>query len=620
MRLSATVLLAVLVPLWTFAAPSDVSLDGRRLMVGKRLPDGTLAPPEPYVIRGVVWSPASRSTNTSPSDRNNAAVRRAELDLWDDTDVPLLAGMNVNTVRLMVDPGPDAAGRSVLDRLYAHGIMVVMTVDNGVNDLERIRQVVPFFRDHPAILMWSLGSEWNLNRYFNAATSVADAARRTELAAALVKGLDPLHPVASSYGDIDSDTARFVNEVCPSVDVWGLNVYRGKSFGALFSQWAGITAKPMFVGEYGTDAFRSSAGRSYEGSVDGIMQADWDLALWDELFGHLSAKVPEAVALGGFVFAFNDEWWKVSPPDSQQRGGPPGPHADGIESEEYFGIFDIDRNPRSLRDVLENAFDPAYTPARTHAFRVMSRGLRAEEYSSQCGVAEFFLDGARFYSEEGCSTTGRGIHIAVFNPETGALQQPIAHFDTWRSSTGFCMASVLLDMLPNGMIVLIGVADEAGLTQWPPNDCIPTGSDCRTHFVRRVQAMGGWKVGQYCYWSSWAFAAVKGEGVAREENLLRNAEVSARVVVPRPARTLSVAVTGAGVVRSVPAGVDCTASCDAKLPLAGGVTLHAVPQPGWYFSSWGGACSGQTCSVAMSEDRAVTATFKVQTRRRAARP
>jgi hypothetical protein len=606
MRLTV-VAVALLIVSQSSAAPTAVGIDGRRLLVR-----GT-----PYVLRGVIWSPAGRTTNTSASDPNNAAIRRAEFDLWDDTDVPLLADMNVNTVRLMLDPGPNAAGLAVLDRLHAHGIMVVMTVDNGVNDLARIQQVVPFFKNHPAILMWSLGSEWNINRYFGVASSVANAAQRTQTAAALVKSLDPNHPVATSYGDIDinatgmrlADTAHYVNDVCTDVDVWGLNIYRGNSMGALYTQWAGITAKPMFLGEFGTDAFRSVTGSTSAGSVDGVMQSDWNLALWDELFGHLSANVPEAVALGGFVFEFNDEWWKVAPPASQQTGGFGGAQPDGFFNEEYFGVFDIDRNPRLLRDALEDAFDAAYTPPGTHAFRVMSRGENAQEYSSQCGVVWFFRDGAKLYSKQGCSTTGRGMHVAVFDPATGDLQQPIAHFDTWTSRENFCSMNTLLDAVPNGMLILIGVADEAGLTQFPPNDCVVSTHTCRTQFVQRVMAMGSTKVGQYCYQGSWAFAAVKGEGVAREENVSTNGEVSARTTLAGPTRTLSLTSIGDGVVRSVPAGVDCDASCDAELPLGASVALHADPRSGWTFAAWGGACSGATCSIAMSEDRAVTATF-----------
>src|SRR5947199_10524476 len=79
---------------------SIVHVAGHQLMVQKPNPDCSLAPSQPYAIRGVAWSPASKNTNTSIGDPNNAEVRRPEFAKWAATDVPLMAGMNVNTVRL----------------------------------------------------------------------------------------------------------------------------------------------------------------------------------------------------------------------------------------------------------------------------------------------------------------------------------------------------------------------------------------------------------------------------------------------------------------------------------------------------------------------------------------
>lgn len=359
--------------------PSLVQVAGRQLIVQKRKPDGTLAPAAPYVIKGVVWSPASRNTNTSGIDANNATVRRPEFANWAAIDVPLLAGMGANTVRLLIDPGVDTtlgpAGLQILDDLYAHGIMAIMTVDDANNNTSRISAAVSFYKDHPAILMWLLGNEWNINRYYGTASSVADAAQRTQTAAALIKSIDTNHPVASSYGDIDidgnglrlADTQHYVNNVASSVDVWGLNIYRGSSFGALFTQWASISTKPMFLGEFGTDAFFSSCARSNppDGTVDERTQKRWDLALWNEIVGNLSAVESDDVALGGTVFVLSDEWWKVQPWGSQQNSGflLVGGHPDDFANEEYFGLTDIDRVPREAYHVLRRAFLAAPQPS-----------------------------------------------------------------------------------------------------------------------------------------------------------------------------------------------------------------------------------------------------------------
>ncbi len=280
--------------------------------------------------------------------------------------------MNANTVRLMIDPGFDAtlgpAGLQILDDLYARGIMAIMTVDDAINNTSRVSAAVNFYKGHPAVLMWLLGNEWNINRYYGVASSVADAAQRTQAAAALIKSLDSNHPVASSYGDIDidgnglrlADTQNYVNNVATSVDVWGLNIYRGASFGTLFMQWASISSKPMFLSEFGTDTFFSSCARLNppDGAVDERTQKRWDLALWSEIVENLSAVDSGRVALGGTVFALSDEWWKVQPSGSQQDSGflLVGGHPDDFANEEYFGLTNIDRSPREVYYAFRRAF------------------------------------------------------------------------------------------------------------------------------------------------------------------------------------------------------------------------------------------------------------------------
>lgn len=350
--------------------PSEVVVVGRQLVIRKRNQDGSLGPAAAYAMAGVNWSPASRGTNTTPFDPNNADVRRPEFSIWATTDIPLMKGMNVNTVRLYIDPGFDNVGRAVLDQLYSSGIMVILTVDDAINNETRAKQVVSFYKNHPAILMWMLGSEWNINHYFqsNKFPSVLDAALATENAAREIKMLDSNHPVATSYGEIDipgeglrlADTLNYVQNVCTSVDVWSLNIYRGNTFGNLFSQWALISGKPMFIGEFGTDAFRSTTTTNPpQGAVDETMQAEWNLSLWNDIAVNLSAKDASRMALGGLLFEFNDEWWKVPPPGSQQPNGfaLAGGHPDGFANEEFFGAVTIDRVPRQVYSVLTAAFE-----------------------------------------------------------------------------------------------------------------------------------------------------------------------------------------------------------------------------------------------------------------------
>ena len=86
-----------------------------------------------------------------------------------------------------------------------------------------------------------------------------------------------------------------------------------------------------------------------------------------------------------------------------------------------------------------------------------------------------------------------------------------------------------------------------------------------------------------------------------------------------PLQTISVAtehsvtatISGAGSVSSSPRGIDnCTTTCTRAYLDYQSVTLTATAAKGSTFAGWTGACSGTgTCTLAMSEARAVTATF-----------
>jgi hypothetical protein len=78
-----------------------------------------------------------------------------------------------------------------------------------------------------------------------------------------------------------------------------------------------------------------------------------------------------------------------------------------------------------------------------------------------------------------------------------------------------------------------------------------------------------------------------------------------------PERTLTVAVNGQGRVTSSPAGIDCGATCVADFPTNERVLLTAIPEPGWRFDNWGGACPGSdpSCLIELAQDQTVQPRF-----------
>ncbi|MFA5026886.1 MAG: LamG-like jellyroll fold domain-containing protein, partial [Candidatus Methylomirabilota bacterium] len=83
-----------------------------------------------------------------------------------------------------------------------------------------------------------------------------------------------------------------------------------------------------------------------------------------------------------------------------------------------------------------------------------------------------------------------------------------------------------------------------------------------------------------------------------------------------PGQTLTVATAGAGsgTVTSVPAGIECGATCASPFAAGSSITLTATPDANATFAGWSGCDStaGSSCTVVMTAAKAVTATFDSQ--------
>ena len=81
--------------------------------------------------------------------------------------------------------------------------------------------------------------------------------------------------------------------------------------------------------------------------------------------------------------------------------------------------------------------------------------------------------------------------------------------------------------------------------------------------------------------------------------------------------TLTVSVSGNGTVMSTDGGINCPGTCSHLYQANTPVTLNASPNQGsgWTFAGWsGGGCSGTgSCTVTMTQNESVTATFSQQT-------
>ncbi|MFN5459440.1 MAG: glycoside hydrolase family 2 TIM barrel-domain containing protein, partial [Bacteroidota bacterium] len=128
--------------------------------------------------------------------------------------------------------GAERAGE-ILDEAHKHGLTVMLGLwvqherhgfdyDNK-NKIQKqlidFREIVLKYKDHPALLLWGVGNEVDLN-YTN--TNVWDAINDI---AKMIHELDPNHPTSTVTAGLDSQEVVLINKKAPHIDIYGINTY-----------------------------------------------------------------------------------------------------------------------------------------------------------------------------------------------------------------------------------------------------------------------------------------------------------------------------------------------------------------------------------------------------------
>lgn len=111
---------------------------------------------------------------------------------------------------------------------------------------EQCKQAVLKYKDHPAVLMWSIGNEME---GFEAGNNPRIWAAVQEIAA-MCKQLDPNHPTMTVIAEIGGEKVQSINKWCPDIDIIGINSYGGgPSLAERYRKIGGV--KPFVVTEFG---------------------------------------------------------------------------------------------------------------------------------------------------------------------------------------------------------------------------------------------------------------------------------------------------------------------------------------------------------------------------------
>ncbi|MBK8044914.1 MAG: glycosidase [Haliscomenobacter sp.] len=284
-----------------------------------------------FMINGMNWDyfPIGANYSYSLWKQSDDLIRAAL-----DEEMSLLKNMGVNTIRQYTG----VPARWVTYIYEKYGIYTVLNhsfgrygltldgawaanteyADSRVRDLllREVMEMTQEYKNTPGLLMYLLGNENNYGLFWEGAETEdipVEDRKSTIRAEALyklfneavvqMKTIDNSRPVAICNGDLLF--LDIISRECPDVDVLGLNMYRGVSFGDAFERVKKEYGKPMMFTEFGADAFNALTN-----SEDQQSQAYYMAGNWKEIYENAAGVGKAGNSLGGFTFQFSDGWWK----------------------------------------------------------------------------------------------------------------------------------------------------------------------------------------------------------------------------------------------------------------------------------------------------------------------
>ncbi|MDZ4181566.1 MAG: hypothetical protein U1B83_01720, partial [Candidatus Cloacimonadaceae bacterium] len=242
-------------------------------------------------------------------------------------------------------------------------------------------RLVEQYKDTPGVLMFALGNENNYGLEWSSfeIENLPVGERHREKAKSLytlyeeimaeAKLVDQNHPFTIVNGDIQY--LDLITDLCPSLDILGVNAYRGISFTDLWKRVDNELGLPIVFMEFGSDAFNARENREDQAGQAYIVKGNW-VEIYNKSYG----KGEEGNAIGGCLFEWRDEWWKYKQEEnlfvqdnnaSWSNGGYSFDYVEGLNNmnEEWFGICALGypnddgvfvARPRMAYDVLAKVF------------------------------------------------------------------------------------------------------------------------------------------------------------------------------------------------------------------------------------------------------------------------
>lgn len=269
------------------------------------------------------------------------------------SDIPAAGG---NTIRTW---GEDGLG-AVLDEAQRNGLMVIAGLwvpherhgfdysdEKAVKKkLDDFRTVVAKYKNHPALLMWGIGNEYNLQWHNRLVWKFVNDTSK------MIHETDGNHPTMTVLAGVSQPEIYLLTTLAPDVDILGINGYGGLN-GFISELKRSSWVKPWIVSEWGPVGYWEVSTTSWGAPIEpatGIKS--------DQFREHQKSFTEEPACIGACIFFWG---WK------QER------------THTWFGLYLPDGRPLETRETISTIWTGKIPVDR--AVRV--EGITAEGFDNR---------------------------------------------------------------------------------------------------------------------------------------------------------------------------------------------------------------------------------------------
>ena len=179
--------------------------------------------------------------------------------------------------------------------------------------LETFRAVVRKYKDHPAILLWGVGNEMDLD-YSN-----FDVWKHLEDICKMIHEEDPNHPTMAVTAGLDVAEVKLINKYTPSLDILGINTYGNISYIPETIRVFGWE-KPYVVAEWGPYGWWEVQKTQWGASIEetSTQKAQTYKASIDAILSDKENCLGSYVFLWGHKQEHTSTWFNLFTPDGKE--------------------------------------------------------------------------------------------------------------------------------------------------------------------------------------------------------------------------------------------------------------------------------------------------------------